>query len=401
MTVRYYGVLHPCWAIPVDLAIALLEASGGVGSGYAVRIAWEHWIGIIGNTEVARTHQWTVKRDEWTMPEQPIDDGSGPEGIGVMISCQSVQQRREHTGARRIRCSQGTGTVVQWRMQETQRREWIVRTIRTICRGPQNRLGTSPDEPAWGEPLVGFASGADPIFTAYKRHVGPEHWTPYEIFHATFPEVAARPEELAVVSWVLPQTERTKADNRMQTRMPAERWARARIAGEAFNNHLRTSLAELLTRSGMPAVAPMCSQLWRRTDSQAFTYASTWSERHAAYAAGLGTFGLCDGLITPVGKAMRTGSVVVHARLPATPRPYTRHQEYCLYFSEGTCGECIPRCPAGALSETGHDKVACGAYVNETRNYVRSELGFEGYGCGLCQTGVACESRIPARGRRM
>jgi len=285
-------------------------------------------------------------------------------------------------------------------MDETQRRDWIAETIQTICREPENHLGTSPDEPAWGEPLVGFASGADSIFTAYKRHVGPEHWTPYDIFAATFPEVPAAPEELTVVCWVLPQTERTKADNRLQARMPAQRWVRARVAGEAFNNHLRASLANVLTRAGMPAVAPMGSPLWRRTDSEAFTYASTWSERHAAYAAGLGTFGLCDGLITPVGKAMRTGSVVVRARVPATPRPYTRHQEYCLFFSEGTCGECIPRCPAGAISEAGHDKVACGAYVSATREHVRREFGFEGYGCGLCQTGVACESRIPPRADR-
>jgi epoxyqueuosine reductase QueG len=282
-------------------------------------------------------------------------------------------------------------------MHQTQRRDWIVQAIHAICREPENALGTQPEEPAWGEPLVGFASGADPVFSAYKHHVGPEHWTPYEIFHATFPDAAAKPEELAVVAWVLPQTQRTKADNRRQTRMPAERWARARIAGETFNNHLRTALAGMLTEADLPAVAPMCSPEWRRTDSEAFTYASTWSERHAAYAAGLGTFGLCDGLITPVGKAMRVGSVVVRARVPATPRPYEHHQEYCLHFSEGSCGECIPRCPAGAISEAGHDKLKCGAYVNATREYVRREFGFEGYGCGLCQTGVACESGIPPR----
>jgi len=28
---------------------------------------------------------------------------------------------------------------------------------------------------------------------------------------------------------------------------------------------------------------------------------------------------------------------------------------------------------------------------------VKKEYGFDGYGCGLCQTRVPCESRIPAR----
>jgi len=36
--------------------------------------------------------------------------------------------------------------------------------------------------------------------------------------------------------------------------------------------------------------------------------ASSWSERHAAYAAGLGTFSLNDALITPKGIAHRLGS---------------------------------------------------------------------------------------------
>ena len=28
---------------------------------------------------------------------------------------------------------------------------------------------------------------------------------------------------------------------------------------------------------------------------------------------------------------------------------------------------------------------------------MKREYGFEGYGCGLCQTGVPCESGIPER----
>jgi len=125
-------------------------------------------------------------------------------------------------------------------------------------------------------------------------------------------------------------------------------------------------------------------------------YASTWSERHATYASGLGTFGLCDGLITPLGKAMRVGSVVARIEIPPTPRPYTDHRAYCLFFSKGICGKCIDRCPVGALSEKGHDKVKCRAHLNPTTSeYVKANYGFDGYGCGLCQTAVPCESKIP------
>jgi epoxyqueuosine reductase QueG len=207
-------------------------------------------------------------------------------------------------------------------------------------------------------------------------------------------------EELTVISWVLPQTEATKADNRQQTVYPAERWARSRIMGEEFNNKLRAHLVEALAQAGVQAVAPMLSPLFESKPSERFVYASTWSERHAAYAAGLGTFGVCDGLITPRGKAMRVGSVIARLRVPPTQRPYADddHQAYCLFYSQGMCGECIPRCPVGALSRKGgHDKTKCRAHLTATREVVRSEYGFEGYGCGLCQTGVPCESRIPTK----
>jgi hypothetical protein len=130
-------------------------------------------------------------------------------------------------------------------------------------------------------------------------------------------------------------------------------------------------MVEALTRQGFQAVAPVLLPEWARVDSDQFVFASTWSERHAAYAAGLGTFGLCDGLITAVGKSMRVGSVVVRAVLPATPRPYASHREYCLFFNSGTCRKCIERCPASALSEKGHDKRMCKDYVHASpREYV-------------------------------
>ena len=279
-------------------------------------------------------------------------------------------------------------------------RTWIESTVKAYCSGPENALQGPFDEPAWAEPLVAFASGTDPLWEAYKEHVGPFHYTPLELYSLTFPQESVKASELTVISWVLPQTEATKADNRGETKFPSERWARSRIMGEAFNNKLRQHLVDALAQAGVHAVAPMLSPLFESRASERFVYASTWSERHAAYAAGLGTFGICDGLITARGKAMRVGSVIAGLRLSPTPRPYADgdHQAYCLYYSQGICGECIPRCPVGALSkEGGHDKKKCRAHLTATRKYVESQYGFEGYGCGLCQTGVPCESKIPTK----
>jgi len=138
--------------------------------------------------------------------------------------------------------------------------------------------------------------------------------------------------------------------------------------------------------------------LHQRATSTRYGSIRTWSERHAAYARGLGTFGLSDGLVTAVGQAVRVGSIIAHTRVPATRRPYTDHHEYCLYFRKGTCGKRIERCPIGAITKEGHNKELCRRYINITREYVRRHLGFEGfegYGRGLCQTGVPCESEIP------
>ncbi len=264
---------------------------------------------------------------------------------------------------------------------------------------PENSLKNPANDRAFDSPLVGFSSGGDQLYQDYKAHVGPFHWTPKEVFALAFPDLEVEAEEISVISWVLPQTEATRKENRKQDVYLSESWARARIFGEEFNNKVRKHLVEYLMGEGHEAVAPVLLPNWKREKSERFTFASTWSERHAAYASGLGTFGLCDGLIIARGKAMRVGSVAARIRIAPTPRPYSDHHEYCLFYSTGACGACIERCPVQAISINGHDKIKCQRHtaVNAAK-HVKSHYGFDGYGCGLCQTGVPCESRIPDKG---
>lgn len=275
---------------------------------------------------------------------------------------------------------------------------WIESIIKDfIGLSPENTLKNRDNDRAFGPPLVGFSRGHDPLYELYRDHVGPFYLTPWEIFTVTFRDFDLRPEELTVISWILPQTKATKADNRKEDLYPSERWARARIFGEEVNEKLRKHVVAVLDSEGYQAVAPSLTPQFSIRISPKYGLASTWSERHAAYASGLGTFGLCDGLITPVGKAMRTGSVVARIQVPHTPRPYKDHHEYCLFFTRGICKKCISRCPAGAITEAGKDKPTCYNHLFPvTRDYVTAQYGFDGYGCGLCQTGVPCESKIPA-----
>jgi len=277
--------------------------------------------------------------------------------------------------------------------------DWIESIVLDFIQAsPDNTLSDSSNEKAWEEAIVGFSIGSDPIYDEFRTVVGPFHWTPLEIFTMAFPDQEVSADELTVISWVMPQKEATKLDNRKETTYPAERWARARIFGEKFNEKLRSHVAATLNEAGFPAIAPSLSPEWKFKQSEEYVFASTWSERHAAYASGLGTFGLCDGLITPVGKAMRTGSVVARISIPTTPRPYTSHVAYCLFLTEGLCGKCMSRCPADAIDKSGHDKRKCMAHLNPvSADYVKTHYKFDGYGCGLCQTGVPCESGIPGR----
>jgi len=265
-----------------------------------------------------------------------------------------------------------------------------------VATSPLNALGLPDGEVAWDAPLLGFSRGDDPIYLEFKRHIGDFHWTPLEIFERTFTGVRTTAKDLTVISWILPQTRPTKEENAARKVYPSQRWAAARDSGERFNVALREHVVETLLQAGVPSLAPMLSPFWSKQTSKGYGFASNWSERHAAHAGGLGTFGLCDGLITPVGKAVRAGSVVARLQVPPTLRPYQDHHAYCLYYSHGICQKCVQRCPVKAISSEGHDKTRCFGHLESSRHYARREYGIRKGGCGLCQVAVPCESHIPS-----
>ena len=122
-----------------------------------------------------------------------------------------------------------------------------------------------------------------------------------------------------------------------------------------------------------------------------FHACSRWSERHAAYACGLGTFGLSRGLITEKGVAGRFASVIVSEKWQADRRGYTGIDDYCI-----KCGVCVRNCPAKAISpEYGKNNVLCKAYLDRMKEKYDPR-----YGCGKCQVGVPCESGAPGMKRR-
>lgn len=255
----------------------------------------------------------------------------------------------------------------------------------------------------WDEPLVGFASGTDPLFSDYKNIIGSFHLTPREIISSALKEkrrelLLSEIEQISVISWILPAHEDIRISNRHENRFPSKLWAYTRDFGEACNNALRRHVVRFLEDLGHVAVAPLLLPNFQWVRDEKVGLASIWSERHAAYACGLGTFSLSDGLITPKGIAHRVGSVVTLLKLRPSEKRYHSYQENCLFFKNEKCGKCIQRCPAGAITEKGHDKDKCHQYIDsEPLRSKRTEYGLKNPppSCGLCQTDVPCEFEIP------
>jgi epoxyqueuosine reductase len=272
-----------------------------------------------------------------------------------------------------------------------------------ILENDQNRRTQLDLGTYWEEPLVGFASGMDPLFFEYKTIIGSFHLTPREIISAALREkgkglLLSQIEQISVISWILPISEDTRKSNRKEVQFPSKLWACTRDFGEACNNALRRHVTGFLEDLGHLAVAPILLPSFQQFRDENGGWTSLWSERHIAYACGLGTFSLNDGLITPKGMAIRIGSVVTLLKLMPSEKRYRHHRENCLQFRNEKCGKCISRCPAGAITEKGHDKDKCYDYVNsEPLKAKRLEYGLQNPppSCGLCQTGVPCEFEIP------
>lgn len=278
--------------------------------------------------------------------------------------------------------------------------QFIKQEIREFTRtSPLNRLPFINDYIIWDEPLVKFADGDDSIFTEYKTIIALTHLTPRKALAKAYnksPEDL--PTHLSVISWILPIPEKTRKSNRSETLLPSRLWSHTRWYGEKFNEALREHMVEMLTKMGYLAVAPMLQPYFKVDANEKGSY-SNWSERHIAYAAGHGTFSLSDGLITERGIAHRCGSVATDLVLPASPRTAKDPYSNCLFYIDGSCKVCIARCPAGAITEKGHDKIKCLAYLRDIGDSALKEYDNDTSvaGCGFCQTKVPCEFQNPTK----
>ncbi|HEY5999996.1 MAG TPA: epoxyqueuosine reductase [bacterium] len=291
-----------------------------------------------------------------------------------------------------------------------ERRAWVETTLRELVLGaPENTLRDRGGVAIFGPPLVGVADGDDPLFETFRDVVSPRHLMPRAVIRDRMADPSA---PVRVIAWALPYTEAVRRSNR-GAEWPSSLYSQARNNAAALSERVSRSFVARLVERGHAATTPIATAAYDAFRDERWVFSSAWSERHAAYAAGLGTFGLNAGLITPAGIAVRFGSAVTDLDVEVSASPTGSHRHPCLGPDGTGCGRCIPRCPAGAIGPDGLDKEKC----YQRRNVVRERF-LPGYrqtlelleadvvkggkrtsghslGCALCQCGVPCEAGTP------
>jgi len=285
---------------------------------------------------------------------------------------------------------------------------WLKKTLSSIIlSAPENRLADFDSVPIFDPPITGIADGEDEVFRIFQAVVHPRHFAPRSLL-GPYSSMGPTDRAVRVVSWAVPFHKQIRCSNRSRE-WPAELYSLARNNGGRLMHEIHLRLTNLIEAQGFRAVAPGLSEDYDAFRTPGATFASTWSERHVAYAAGLGQFALNGCLMTPLGTFVRLGSIVTDMPFRVSVSKRECHKASCLEDGGQDCGLCIKRCPARAISSEGLDKEKCYLRRQAIRDRFleplqktfpllaspivksgRKEMGFS-LGCALCLSGVPCE----------
>jgi epoxyqueuosine reductase QueG len=265
---------------------------------------------------------------------------------------------------------------------------------------PTAQMSAFDGRPLFAAPVAGAQHASHPVFTRLAKLI-PGHLLPADAFAKVFGTPPEGP--LSVLSLVFPINPATVADNAAVANaggptqpFPAWTWLQTRIDADACFVANGRFLVDYFARRGARAAYVWDSPAYQINNLDSLPLRASWSERHVAYACGLGTFGLHRLLITEHGAAHRLMGLVVEGEFDRYGQPSDDPFAGCLFLAEGCCGECMARCPAGAISEQGHDLLRCRDFVyGQVRAATAGVLSRATGGCALCATGVPCADRSP------
>jgi len=238
--------------------------------------------------------------------------------------------------------------------------------LKELSEGIEHLITASGFATSFRSPLIGCAAADDQVFTGIKSITHQGHMLPEDLL----------PGAMSVIAFFLPYSKEIVQSN-LEAKKVSRKWAIAYVETNKLINDICLEAEKIFGEGGIKVA-------WEKPtysfDKQKLM--STWSHRHAAYAAGLGTFGLNNLFITDAGCAGRVGSFVIDAYVTPTTKP---SGEKCLHKKGGDCGECIALCPTGALTKEGFDRQRCYQWLLKWDNYY-SDLPLTDV-CGKCSLG--------------
>ena len=196
-------------------------------------------------------------------------------------------------------------------------KQQIEELIKTYLSDYQNReeIATS-----YGEPLVGFADAWHPYIQNLPRLISASHELPQNVL----------PDAKTIIAYYIPFTKDLAKTNRTDGITASPEWARAYEETNALFVELNEEIIRFIQeKAGHAGITPKATTFYQSS------LVSDWSHRHIAYAAGLGTFGLNNMLLTRHGCCGRFSTVITNLDLK-TGQPL--EEDYCLYKKNGTCG---------------------------------------------------------------
>lgn len=244
--------------------------------------------------------------------------------------------------------------------------------------------GESISLPILETPLIGIALVDDPIFETYRSPeiIGSNWRTPKEWM----------PDAKTAAAMFFPFTKEIRSRHRASKEPANEAWSFSYGAHFQFMHAFLSAVKTALEKENIKAVVPTEDPSFvmnpipiKSGNEDDLHYDTSWSNRHVAFAAGLGTFGIHRHLITERGCCGALATVITDCELTPSTRKYSNVYEYCI-----KCGVCVKRCPANAITiENLRNIKKCGEH---------GQMVFQDYqgACGKCLVGIPCENRNPS-----
>lgn len=251
--------------------------------------------------------------------------------------------------------------------------------------------------PMYDDMLLGFQKAEHSIFNKIPEII-PEHLNPSDFLPEFATYNSAGKIELSVISFAFIFNKKTVEENSSAIGYPSFSWYKSTDMFLEFTSIFREFVKGYFNSKGFRYVFPnTIKEKYRIIWKNGIKY-STWSERHIAYACGLGSFGLHGSLITNKGCTHRLMSMIIDQEFKRYDVPDQPWNKNCLSANNIQCGECIKKCPVNSISTSSRSIKDCLNHESiENKEAAKRFFGKEIEACGLCMSGVPCSTNNPMR----